>query len=97
MSIPWDNFKTLMMQSISLLENLLRLCKKNTLVRDRVTLLNKRVDFPFLNSLADCEHFDVVLALNFVRHSGLNSVQTLEILRRQTYCRRFPDQRLNRH
>jgi hypothetical protein len=47
---------------------LLSLCKKNGL--DNVIYLKKRITVEELNNLANCEHFDIVLALNVLHHFG---------------------------
>jgi hypothetical protein len=58
---------------------LLDLCKQNTKL-DNIIFLKQLIDLNFLKNLADCEHFDVTLALNFVHHSGLDWQKTIDLI-----------------
>jgi SAM-dependent methyltransferase len=49
-------------------EKLKNLCDENNL--KNIILLKQKVDADILKKIADCEHFDVVLALNVVHHIG---------------------------
>jgi 2-polyprenyl-3-methyl-5-hydroxy-6-metoxy-1,4-benzoquinol methylase len=54
-----------------------QLCKENNL--KNVIFLKKKVDAESLSKLSECEHFDVILALNVVHHIG-NVDKTLDCL-----------------
>ncbi|MFA6065580.1 MAG: methyltransferase domain-containing protein [Candidatus Babeliaceae bacterium] len=50
-------------------QNLLKICKKNTELSN-IIFLNTHLTVEALERLADCEHFDVVLAFNIIHHFG---------------------------
>lgn len=61
-------------------EKLLNLCEENNL--KNIIFLKQKVNAEHLKTLADCEHFDVVLALNVVHHIGtvtttMNNIEEL--------------------
>jgi SAM-dependent methyltransferase len=61
-------------------DKLLSLCKENNL--KNIIFLKKKINADELKKLAECEHFDVVLALNVVHHIGdvvstMDSIQNL--------------------
>jgi len=61
-------------------EKLLNLCKENDL--KNIIFLKQKVDVDHLKSLANCEHFDLVLALNVIHHIGTvsTSIDAIEDL-----------------
>ena len=60
-------------------QNLLKICKKNTQLNN-IIFLNKHLTVKDLERLADCEHFDVVLAFNIIHHFGKEWKQAAEAI-----------------
>ena len=49
---------------------LLTICRNNAQASNNLIFLNQTLTQKKINQLSECEHFDVVLALNFIHHSG---------------------------
>jgi len=58
-------------------DQLLELCHLNSNLHN-IVLLNKRLSLQELQKLADCEHFDVVLAFDYVNPEDCNWKQTVD-------------------
>ncbi|MFA6262808.1 MAG: hypothetical protein WCW33_04610 [Candidatus Babeliales bacterium] len=50
-------------------DHLLKLCHANAQLQN-IVLLNKRMSLQELEKLADCEHFDVILAFDYIDHNA---------------------------
>ena len=62
-------------------DQLLDLCQLNTQLQN-IALLNKKLSLQELEKLADCEHFDVVLAFDYIDHEAGDWNQTVNALLR---------------
>ena len=62
-------------------KKLKRLCELNTEL-DNVILLDQRLSNAVLSKLAECEHFDVILAFNILHHIPGNKNTLIKTLRR---------------
>ncbi len=62
-------------------DQLLELCHLNSHLQN-IVLLNKRMSLKELEKLADCEHFDVVLAFDYIDHENCNWKQTVNAILR---------------
>ena len=60
-------------------DQLLGLCKENTAL-DNIIYLKKHISVEELERLAECEYFDVVLALNMVHHFGKDWKRALDAI-----------------
>lgn len=62
-------------------DQLLELCHLNARLRN-IALLNKKMSLQELQKLADCEHFDVVLAFDYIDHKDSAWKQTVDAILR---------------
>jgi hypothetical protein len=62
-------------------DQLLDLCHANAHLKN-IALLNKRMSLQELEKLADCEHFDVVLAFDYIDHEACDWRQTVNAILR---------------
>jgi hypothetical protein len=66
---------------LSRADQLLNLCHLNARLQN-IVLLNKKLSLQELEKLADCEHFDVVLAFDYIDHNAGDWRQTVNAILR---------------